>query len=379
MSKILINLIVIFYSVPLIALEIIRDPIFEDYFHSIDDENQEIINTYLIKSNTPNAFVLGDSIYFTTELLKLIEDEDALKSIYYHELGHIKNNHYESKKIDIEKNKNNQLFNNILSVGVAIISKNPNLGLASSLTLDQNLINKLSKNSVNYEIQADNYMLKMIERNNLNTKGLINFFLHIPDPKRYYFKSHPRPIDRINILKRYSNNKEKKNSIIFEFLKAKYGNNSNIENLNIFFKNLEQGINTEEELEELVDNSIIKYELYKHGFLLDQTEQIFLKLITINHNAYLKIEFFNYIIDTNLTNLYHLIDNEKHNSIFRKEYFYFYLMGKYYDKINDQNLSNFYFCQFYQLTKSKNKSNYYCMNYNKNSITQVDKAYALFK
>lgn len=378
MLKILVNLIVIFYSIPLNALEIIRDPIFENYFKSIE-EDQKINNVYLINSDTPNAFVLEDSIYFTTELLKLVEDEDTLKSIYYHELGHIKNNHYESKKINIEKNKNNQLFNNMLSVGVAIISRNPNLGLASSLTLDQNLINKLSKNSVNYEIQADNYMLKMIKKNNLNTKGLINFFMHIPNQKKYYFQSHPRSVDRINILKKYSNDKNKKNSIIFEFLKAKYGNKSNIKKLNIFFQNLEHGINTEKKLEGLVEKSIIKYELYKHGFLFDQNEEIFLELMKMNNNTYLKIEFFNYIIDANLTNFYYLIDNEKHNSVFRKEYFYFYLIGKYYDKINEHNLSNFYFCQFYQLTKSKNKSNYYCMNYNKDNITQIDKTYALFK
>ena len=54
-------------------------------------------------------------------------------------------------------------------------------------------------------------------------------------------------------------------------------------------------------------------------------------------------------------------------------------MGKYYDKINNSNLSNFYFCQFYQLTKTKNKSNYYCMNYDLNNISQIDISYALFK
>ena len=48
---------------------LIRDPIFENYFKSIE-EDQKINNVYLINSDTPNAFVLEDSIYFTTELLK---------------------------------------------------------------------------------------------------------------------------------------------------------------------------------------------------------------------------------------------------------------------------------------------------------------------
>ena len=257
--KTLISITFIFFSIPSIALELIRDPIFENYFDFLSEKNNTNINVYLVKDVMPNAFVIGNSIYFTTELLKLVEDEDTLKSIYYHELGHIINNHFESKKIKIKKKKDNQILNNILSVGIVIISGNPNLGLASSLTLDQNLINKLSKNSINFEIQADDYMLKMIRNYNLNTKGLINFFNNIPNKKKLYFKSHPRPIDRINMLKKYSNEKRNENSIIFEFLKAKYAKNSNIENLNLFFKNMEDGINSLNKLEGLIDDSIIKY------------------------------------------------------------------------------------------------------------------------
>ena len=53
-------------------------------------------------SNEPNAFVFGNKIYFTTELIKLIEDEDALKSIYYHELGHIKKNISKLEKLKMK-------------------------------------------------------------------------------------------------------------------------------------------------------------------------------------------------------------------------------------------------------------------------------------
>ena len=75
--------------------------------------------SYIVFDSKPNAFVIENNIYFTTELIKLIEDEDTLKSIYFHELGHIEHNHYASKKIKIQDTKKSNSLNNLLSVGLA--------------------------------------------------------------------------------------------------------------------------------------------------------------------------------------------------------------------------------------------------------------------
>ena len=61
------------------------------------------------------------------------------------------------------------------------------------------------------------------------------------------------------------------------------------------------------------------------------------------------------------------------------EYFYYYLYGKYYNDINNENLSNFYFCQFYNAINSKNKADFYCDKYDINYIPALDKTYAIFK
>ena len=117
-------------------MEIIRDPIAEDYFNNLSN-NDESFQSYIVFDSKPNAFVIENNIYFTTELIKLIEDEDTLKSIYYHEVGHIKLNHYASKKIKIlDASKSNSL-NNLLSVGLAVISGDPSIGIASSLAINQ--------------------------------------------------------------------------------------------------------------------------------------------------------------------------------------------------------------------------------------------------
>ena len=59
------------------------------------------------------------------------------------------------------------------------------------------------------------------------------------------------------------------------------------------------------------------------------------------------------------------------------EYFYYFIYGKYYNKINKINLSNFYFA-VYSAIGSKNKADFYCKKYDNENIPKLDKSY-LFK
>ncbi len=196
--KILISLICILFYSNSYCLELIRDPIFENYFKEIELKYKfPKHNVYLIKSKKINAFVINNSIYFTTGILKNIKNEAVLKSIYFHEVGHIHHQHYESKKIENKINENKKIFGNLFSIGAAIITNNPNIGITTSISLNQKLLSKLSNNSLKYEIQADNYMMKIIERENINTSDLIIFFDKLPDNENF-FKTHPTHSERIN-------------------------------------------------------------------------------------------------------------------------------------------------------------------------------------
>ena len=59
-----------------------------------------IKNIFLINDKSANAFVINNSIYFTTGLIKVVNNEDTLKAIYLHEYGHIIKNHFQSKKLN---------------------------------------------------------------------------------------------------------------------------------------------------------------------------------------------------------------------------------------------------------------------------------------
>ena len=357
------------------SLEIVRDPIAEDYFYNLSN-NDKNFQSYIVFDGKPNAFVIENNIYFTTELIKLIEDEDTLKSIYFHELGHIEYNHYASKKIKVLDAKKLNSLNNLLSIGLAVISGDPGIGIASNLAINQKLLSDLSYNSIKFEIQADDFMISKIEEGNLNTKGLINFIEDLPEYQNVYFATHPKNEDRINILKSLSRKEPVINSPEFNWIKAKYGKNSDNDDFNEFFINLEKGIISQTE-EKSVPNSYFNYEIYKKGISQLKNEKIFQELNSINDNSFLKIEYFNYIIDNQLSDLYKLIEKNKENKEIQKEYYFHYIYGKYYAKRNDLNLSNFYFCQFFKTTKQSQKIEYYCNNYDKNEISNLDNSYAL--
>jgi len=356
-------------------LEIIRDPIAEDYFQKLSSNDIDF-NSYMVLDSKPNAFVIENNIYFTTELIKLIEDEDTLKSIYFHELGHIVHNHYASKKIRVIDAKKSNSLNNLLSIGIAIMSGDPSFGLASNLVINQKLLNDISYNSIKFEIQADDFMINKIQERNLNTKGLIDFIDDLPENQNVYFATHPRNEDRINIIKNLSRDESVINSPVFNWIKAKYGNNSENNEFNEFFINLEKGIISQIE-DKSVPNSYFNYEMYKKGLSQLNNEEIFQELYSINDNSFLKIEYFNYIVDNQLTDLYEFIEKNKENKAIQKEYFFYYIYGKYYAKRNDLNLSNFYFCQFFKTTNQSQKIDYYCNNYDKNKISNLDNSYAL--
>ena len=272
--------------------------------------------------------------------------------------------------------KKSNSLNNLLSVGLAVIIGDPSIGIASSLAINQQLLSDISYNSTRFEIQADDFMIGKIREKNLNTKGLINFIDNLPENQNTYFATHPRNEDRINIIKNLSRNESVVNSPEFNWIKAKYGTNSEIIDFNKFFINLEKGIVSKIE-EKSIPKAYFNYEIFKKGIGGSKNEELFQEMYSVIDNSFLKIEYFNYIIDNQLSDLYEIIEKNKENKSLQKEYYFHFIYGKYYAKRNDLNLSNFYFCQFFRNTNQSQKIDYYCNNYDKNKISNLDNSYAL--
>ena len=99
----------------------------------------------------------------------------------------------------------------------------------------------------------------------------------------------------------------------------------------------------------------------------------------INNSPFLKIEYINYLLDNSLDDKFYIIEDLKFDRNVMKEYFYYFIYGKYYRKVNNISLSNFYFCQFYRVINYKNKADFFCKKYDIKDIPTLDKSYALFK
>ena len=371
------NFLLIFNN--LLAYEIIRDPIFEDYFSNLSkDLNINKIDVYLVDDDSANAFVIKDDIYFSTGLLNEIHSEDTLKAIYLHEYAHIIKNHFESKKIKTQQYNTKNTVYSLFSLGLAVLTSNTNIAIGTSITLNSNLIKEISKHSVNFEIEADYFMIERIKKNKINTIELISFLNKSVEPANDYFRTHPNKQDRVNNLKKL-NFKKTNNSIYFEWIKSKYSNNSKIQSFNNFFKDLEKGIfNQEKELAK-INKQIIQYEVYKKGIFIDNWSTEFQELLKINNNSYLKIEYINYLLDNNFIHNYYIIEDLKFDKDIMNEFFYYYIYGKYYTKINNTDLSNFYFCQFYKSVNLRNKADFFCKKYDIKDIPTLDKSHAIFK
>ena len=378
MNKIIFIFSLLILPISSFSYEIIRDPITESYLsHIISNDSNYNIKVNIINDPSSNAFVLSKNIYVHSGLFEELDSEDSLKSILFHELGHLHNNHYESKYESVLRAQNKASLNNIVAIGLAVISGSSSLGIASSVSLNQNLINQLSKNSIKMELEADSFMLEKIKKYKLNTSDLILFLNSKIINEKQFNSSHPSSNDRIIQLEKFSKN-DYSNSKEFEWIKSKYSKKSKNIIYNDFFINLDKGLSNVND----IDNDlklIAEYENYKAGIYNNNPIELYEELIRLNDNSYLLLEYLNLLIDNDLIEKFSFIEESKTNKFLRNELYFNYIYGKYYNKINDTNLANFYFCQFYQLIKTNDKVDYYCKNYNEENISQIDLSYALFK
>jgi len=378
LNKLIAILSFLILPITSLSYEIIRDPIAENYLSNIlNDVSSEKIKINIIKDKNSNAFVINKQIFVHSGLFVDLNSEDSLKSILFHELGHLYNNHYESKYELVLRAQNNASINNIISLGLAVFIGNPSLGIASSISLNQNLINQLSKNSINMEIEADNFMFQKIKEYKLSTTDLISFLNLKKINEKQFNSSHPSSNDRIIQLEAFSNY-ENFNSKEFEWFKSKYSKKSKNITFNNFFINLENGLSNINDID--TDFYLLaKYETYKMGIPTNNTLGMYEELIKYNENSYLLLEYLNLIIDNDMKEKFNFIEESKKNKTLRDELYFNYIYGKYYNKINNYDLANFYFCQFYKLIKLNDKIEYYCKNYNEQNISQIDLSYAIFK
>lgn len=134
----------------------------------------------------PNAFALpSGQIVLTDEIIKLVDNDDAVSGILAHELGHLHERHLMRRIIQ----------SSMIGAGAAVLFGDVSAIVASIPTVMLDL-----KYSRDAEREADDYAMAMFKANGISLSKLTVLFEKIDAKSREsipYLSSHPSPAERI--------------------------------------------------------------------------------------------------------------------------------------------------------------------------------------
>lgn len=143
----------------------------------------------------PNALALANgSIVFTDNMIELLENEQQLAAIIYHELGHVYHNH----------SMENIVQASLISVGLSVMFGD--ISAISSILIEGTNIGLNQHYSRKAESEADQFAREQLTQRYGNSEALINVFEKLkPFEKEGSFNwlnSHPNLDDRIKSLQK---------------------------------------------------------------------------------------------------------------------------------------------------------------------------------
>ncbi|HVK93168.1 MAG TPA: M48 family metallopeptidase [Noviherbaspirillum sp.] len=138
----------------------------------------------------PNAFALpSGQIVLTDELVKLVNDEDAVMGVLSHELGHLHERHLMQRILQ----------SSIIGAGATVL-----FGDVSSLIATIPTIMLDLKYARDAEREADDYAIEMMKANSISPVMLIHTFKKLEDQSSKqlpYLSSHPPGAERMERIR----------------------------------------------------------------------------------------------------------------------------------------------------------------------------------
>ncbi len=192
------------------ALEIIRDTELEEFTSEIinillssENFDKEELRIYFINSKQVNAFVTGGkNIFINTELVIDSNNYGEYAAVLAHELAHIIGGHIFISSIEIS-NLNKKAFPIYLLGIMGIISGADDAGVASVMVGQASVADGFTYYSRTQEAAADQSAVKILCKNGIDAKHLIEFLKQLPDnklnlnKKNNYRSTHPLVKNRV--------------------------------------------------------------------------------------------------------------------------------------------------------------------------------------
>ncbi len=151
------------------------------------------VDFYILDTDEINAYAtLGNLVFLTKGLLKIVETEDEIACVLAHEVAHIKLRHPQKQS-------------GVIALSLALLS-------SIDLKTEEKLLAKVLLALANLgfsrsqEREADKVGMEIALKSGFNPQGLLNFLNRLGrervPPWTEYFASHPLPSHRLEICKR---------------------------------------------------------------------------------------------------------------------------------------------------------------------------------
>jgi len=193
---------------------IVRDPEINAYLQRLGErlvkssKRQDIPYHFTaIEDNSVNAFALpGGYIYVHTGLLELVQSEDELASAMSHEIGHVVARH---GLRNVKKAQKMSILTGIIGTGAQIATGGSGLGQVASQASQVFAAGLLTKNSRDFEREADYLGLYTMVAAGYNADGMSTLFQRLQQASSSskssmggIFASHPNAQERSDNTKR---------------------------------------------------------------------------------------------------------------------------------------------------------------------------------
>ncbi len=185
--------LLLFSATPSYALNIIRDlqtenflnKVFKPVFKAANLENQ--IDIYIIRDGGINAFVAGGkNIFINTGTILQSSDPLGLIGVVAHETGHIAGGHLARQSADIERIKKQTALGLLLGVATASFG-NVDAGYAVILGSSHIAQRSFFSFAKKHEDSADEAALRYLDKAQLSSQGLYDFFSYIKENEKLYY------------------------------------------------------------------------------------------------------------------------------------------------------------------------------------------------
>jgi predicted Zn-dependent protease len=211
-------------------IKLIRDTQIEKFLYKISEPIFKAANLsgqvklYIINDSNINAFVAGGkNIFLNTGTITSTNSPLGLIGIIAHETAHISAGHLARMSIEM-KDINKQLALGYILGVATLLSGEAEAGQALILGSDHIGQRQFFSYSTKHEEAADEAALQYLDKANISSTGLLDFFEKINDIEKIYFdeinpytRTHPLTTNRIkrikthSILSKYKDNSLSKN------------------------------------------------------------------------------------------------------------------------------------------------------------------------